>query len=54
MEGRRFSILTAVQMVSVIILFWLLVTWTGPWNVQRYLGTALAVLGVGFIGLARY
>lgn len=54
MEGRRLYVLTAVQIVSVIVLFWLLATWTSPWNVQRYVGTALAVLGISFIGLARY
>jgi protein-S-isoprenylcysteine O-methyltransferase Ste14 len=35
-------------------LFWFLATFRGPWNAQRYVGTALAILGVSFIGLARY
>jgi protein-S-isoprenylcysteine O-methyltransferase Ste14 len=54
MEGRRFYVFTALQIVSVGILLWLLATWQTPWNAQRYIGTVLAVVGVSFIGLARY
>ena len=54
MEGRRFYVFTAIQIVSVGILLWLLATWKTPWNAQRYIGTVLAVVGVSFIGLARY
>ena len=36
------------------VLLWLLVTWTSPWNLQRYVGTVLAVLGISLIGVARY
>jgi protein-S-isoprenylcysteine O-methyltransferase Ste14 len=54
MEGRRFYVFTALQIVSVGILLWLLATWQIPWNAQRYIGTVLAVVGVSFIGLARY
>jgi protein-S-isoprenylcysteine O-methyltransferase Ste14 len=54
MEGRRFYVFTALQIVSVGFLLWLLATWQTPWNAQRYIGTVLAVVGVSFIGLARY
>jgi len=54
MEGRRFYVFTALQIVAVGILLWLLLTWKTPWNAQRYVGTVLAVAGVSFIGLARY
>ena len=54
MEGRRFYVFTALQIVSVGVLLWLLATWQTPWNAQRYIGTVLAVFGVSFIGLARY
>jgi protein-S-isoprenylcysteine O-methyltransferase Ste14 len=53
-EGRQFYIFTAIQIVAVLILFWLLTTWTGPWNVQRYVGTLLVLLGVTFIAVARF
>jgi len=43
-----------MQIVSVGILLWLLATWKTPWNAQRYIGTVLVVVGVSFIGLARY
>ncbi len=29
-------------------------TWSGPWNPQRYIGTVLMVVGLSFIGVARY
>jgi len=54
MEGRRFYVFTALQIVSVGILLWLLAAWKTPWNAQRYIGTVLAVVGVSFIGPARY
>jgi len=54
MEGRRFYILTAMQILSVGVLIWLLMTWKTPWNAQRYIGTVLAVVGVSCIVLARY
>lgn len=40
--------------MAVGSLFWFLATWTGPWNAQRYVGTALAVIGISFVALARY
>ena len=40
--------------MAVGILFWFLATWTGPWNAQRFVGTALAVIGISLVALARY
>ncbi|MBZ5679951.1 MAG: isoprenylcysteine carboxylmethyltransferase family protein [Acidobacteriia bacterium] len=54
MEGRGFWVFTAVQVVAVLILLWLLATWKAPWDVQRYVGTLLVVVGVFCIGVARY
>lgn len=54
MEGRRYQIFTAVQLVAVACLFWFLVVWRTPWNAQRYIGTTLVVVGVIFIVMARY
>jgi len=54
MEGRRLYGFTALQIVSVGILFWLLITWKTPWNAQRYIGTLLVAVGVSFIAIARY
>ncbi|MFZ0956667.1 MAG: isoprenylcysteine carboxylmethyltransferase family protein [Candidatus Sulfotelmatobacter sp.] len=54
MEGRHVYILTAVQILAALALFWLLITFRGPWNWQRDLGTVLVVAGVGFIVLARF
>lgn len=54
MEKRHFYILSVLQAFAVIALFWFLVMFRGPWDAQRYIGTALAVVGVSFVGLARY
>ena len=54
MEGRHFYIFTGLQIVAVCAMLWFLATWDHPWNTQRYIGTVLAVVGVGFIGVARY
>lgn len=54
MEGRHFYIFTGLQIVAVCAMLWFLATWDHPWNTQRYIGTVLAVVGVGLIGVARY
>jgi protein-S-isoprenylcysteine O-methyltransferase Ste14 len=54
MEGHKFYLFSALQIVGVFALAWLLVRWTTPWNAERYVGTVLAVAGVSFIALARY
>jgi protein-S-isoprenylcysteine O-methyltransferase Ste14 len=44
---------TAFQIVAAVGLFWFLITWSGPWNATRYVGTVLVVVGLSFIGVAR-
>lgn len=54
MESRRHLIFTAVQILAAIALLWIIATRNTPWNAQRYLGTALVVVGISFIAVARY
>lgn len=54
MDGSRLYVWTFLFVVAVGALFWFLATWSGPWNLQRYVGTALAVLGISLVALARY
>jgi protein-S-isoprenylcysteine O-methyltransferase Ste14 len=54
MQGARLYIFTALKIVVVGVLFWILATWATPWNAERYIGTALTLIGVGCIGVARY
>ena len=54
MEGRQLYIFSALQIVAVSALLWFLLTGPGPWNWQRYAGTVLVLVGVGFIAVARY
>lgn len=54
MAAYRHSIFTALQILVAGILSWILATRNTPWNAQRCIGTALAVVGVSLIGLARY
>jgi protein-S-isoprenylcysteine O-methyltransferase Ste14 len=53
-EARHQYAFTALQLVGAGVFGWLLVTWPSPWNTERYIGTVLAVAGIGFIGVARY
>jgi protein-S-isoprenylcysteine O-methyltransferase Ste14 len=54
MQARQLYLFTALQILAVGAVVWVLVTWSTPWNAQRYLGTALVVIGIGFIAVARY
>ncbi len=54
MEGPRLYVMNGLFVFAAGVLLWLLVTWTSPWNTQRYAGTVLAVLGISLIGVARY
>jgi protein-S-isoprenylcysteine O-methyltransferase Ste14 len=54
MESRHIYAFTGLQIVAACAFFWFLATWKGPWNVQREIGTALVVVGLLFIAVARY
>ena len=54
MEERHIFAFTGFQVVATVGLLWFLITWTGPWNAARNLGTVLVVVGLSFIGVARY
>jgi len=54
MESRHIYAFTALQIVAAIGLLWFLGTWSGPWNPTRYIGTVLVLVGLSFIGVARY
>jgi protein-S-isoprenylcysteine O-methyltransferase Ste14 len=54
MDARKMYAISAVQIVAVCALFWLLITMKTPWNARRYAGAGLAVVGIGGIALARY
>lgn len=54
MEGRPLYVFTAVQIVAVVALLWLVFSMPGPWDFQRGMGAALMVVGIGGIAVARY
>jgi len=54
MEGTRLYVFTVMQILAVGVLFWFLITWPTPWNIQRYVGTTLCVAGAIGIATARY
>ncbi len=54
MEGRTLYVFTALQLVAATTLLWLLIRWAEPWNIERYVGSVLVIVGVAFIGVARY
>ena len=54
MEIRRIYMFTALQILGVGVLFWLLVSWNTPWDAMRFIGTLLVVVGVSVVAVARY
>ncbi len=54
MESRHIYAFTVLQVVAVLGLLWFLITWSGPWSATRSIGTVLVVVGLTFIGIARY
>ena len=54
MEGRPLYIFTAVQIIAVAALLWIIFSRPGPWDLQRGVGTALILAGIAGIATARY
>jgi protein-S-isoprenylcysteine O-methyltransferase Ste14 len=54
MEGRHLYVFTAVQTVAAAAILWFVFSISGPWDLQRVVGAALVVAGVGGIAVARY
>jgi protein-S-isoprenylcysteine O-methyltransferase Ste14 len=54
MEGRSLYIFTIIQAVAIAALLWLVFSIPAPWDLQRYIGTALMILGVAGIVTARF
>lgn len=54
MQIRRFWALAVFQLAAAILLIRLLFAWSTPWNAQRYLGSALVIVGILFIVIARF
>ena len=54
MKSRHIYAFTGFQIVAVLGLLWFLITWPGPWSATRSIGTVLVVVGLSFIGIARY
>ncbi len=54
MEERPLRIFTAVQIVAVAALLWIIFSRPGPWDLQRGVGTALILAGIAGIATARY
>ena len=54
MGDRSFYLFTALQIVVVCAVLRFVFTMPGPWDLSRSLGTALILIGIGGIALARY
>ncbi len=54
MQPRQVYAFTALQILALCFLAWLLITFPTPWNAERYVGTALVVAGISGIVVARY
>jgi len=53
-EERQLHIFTAVQIVAVAALLWIIFTRPGAWDLKRVVGTALIIAGIAGIATARY
>ena len=54
MEGRSLQIFTAVQIVAIAIILWIVFSIPGAWDLQRIMGTALMLVGIAGIVTARF
>jgi len=52
--GRSLYVFTALQLAAAATVLWFLISWAAPWNMPRYAGSVLVVVGAAFIGVARY
>jgi protein-S-isoprenylcysteine O-methyltransferase Ste14 len=53
MESRPLYIFTALQLVGFVAVFWVLLSRSGPWDLQRGMGTTLMIIGACGIAAAR-
>jgi protein-S-isoprenylcysteine O-methyltransferase Ste14 len=54
MESRPLFIFTIVQFVAIAIILWIVFSIPGAWDLQRIIGTALMLVGIGGIVTARF
>ncbi len=54
MQGRSLYVFTAVQIVAVGAVLWLVFSLAGPWDLQRSAGTVLVIAGIAGIATARF
>jgi protein-S-isoprenylcysteine O-methyltransferase Ste14 len=54
MDGRSLQIFTAVQIVAIAFILWIVFSIPGAWDLQRIIGTALMLVGIGGIVTARF
>jgi hypothetical protein len=46
MEGRTLIRFYRPAVVAATTLLWLLIRWAAPWNIERYVGSVLVIVGV--------
>jgi protein-S-isoprenylcysteine O-methyltransferase Ste14 len=54
MEGPQLKLFTAAQVVAVAAGLWIVFSRPEAWDLQRYAGSALVIVGVAGIAAARY
>lgn len=53
MQVQKFKLLIVFQIAVMGCLIWLLAALKTPWDIQRYVGAAMAIVGVFFVLVAR-
>ena len=54
MQSRTIYIISAVQIVAVVAILWVLFSLPGPWDLQRSIGAGLMIAGISGIVAARF
>jgi protein-S-isoprenylcysteine O-methyltransferase Ste14 len=54
MSDGHFAGFLVIQMVAAVALGCIVILWTGPWNLARYIGGFLAMSGIVLLFVARF
>jgi hypothetical protein len=54
MDDLKFNLYVGTQAAATLVLLALAALWPGPWNTQRMVGSALLMVGMVLVLMARF
>jgi protein-S-isoprenylcysteine O-methyltransferase Ste14 len=54
MSNGKFVAFLAIQVAAALLLVCFVILWPGPWNNERYVGIAMAAIGIVLLFTARF